>query len=209
MGMNEKILWYIADPMCSWCWGFMPVIEAIRHEYGGRVKVELLLGGLRPGTKDPMQSTQREEIRHHWRAVQRMTGQPFTFEGAMPEGFVYDTEPASRGVVAVSIINPKVIFPFFKAVQFAFYVEQQDVTSAVVLAQLATSVGVDAQRFLEVFESDTAKRRTVDHFNKARRWGVHGFPAVVMQNAAGYSPLTTGYHSFKELRPKLDEWLET
>ncbi len=78
--MNEKILWYIADPMCSWCWGFMPVIEAIRHEYGGRLKVELLLGGLRPGTKEPMQSTQREEICHHWRAVQRMTGQPFTFK---------------------------------------------------------------------------------------------------------------------------------
>ncbi|SCX88989.1 putative protein-disulfide isomerase [Nitrosospira sp. Nl5] len=207
--MSEKILWYIADPMCSWCWGFMPVIESIRHEYGGRLKVELLLGGLRPGTKDPMPSAQREEILRHWRTVQRTTGQPFDFEGAMPEGFVYDTEPASRGVVAVSIINPKVIFPFFKAVQSAFYVEQRDVTNAAVLAQLAAGVGLEAQRFLRVFESDTARKRTLDHFNKARQWGVHGFPAVVMQNAAGYTPLTTGYRSFKELRPQLDEWLET
>lgn len=207
--MREKILWYIADPMCSWCWGFMPVIETIRHEYGGRLKVELLLGGLRPGTKDPMSSTQREEILRHWRTVQRTTGQPFHFEGAMPEGFIYDTEPASRGVVAVSIINAKVIFPFFKAVQSAFYVEQLDVTSAVMLMQLAANTGLDAQRFLEVFESDTAKKRTLDHFNKARQWGVHGFPAVVMQNAAGYSPLATGYRPFKELRPQLDEWLET
>lgn len=206
--MSEKILWYIADPMCSWCWGFMPVIESIRHEYGGRLKVELLLGGLRPGTKNPMPSAQREEILRHWRTVQRTTGQPFHFESAMPEGFVYDTEPASRGVVAVSIINPKVIFPFFKAVQSAFYVEQQDVTNAAVLMQLATNVRLNAQRFLEVFESDTAKKRTLDHFNKARQWGVHGFPAVVMQNAAGCSPLTTGYRSFEELRPQLDEWLE-
>lgn len=206
--MSEKILWYIADPMCSWCWGFMPVIEMIRHEYGGRLKVELLLGGLRPGTKDPMTSTQREEILRHWRTVQHTTGQPFCFEGAMPEGFIYDTEPASRGVVAVSSINPKVTFPFFKAVQSAFYVEQLDVTNAAVLMQLAANVRLNAQRFLEVFESDTAKKRTLDHFNKARQWGVHGFPAVVMQNAAGYSPLTTGYRSFEELRPQLDEWLE-
>ena len=92
-------------------------------------KVELLLGGLRPGTKDPMPSAQREQILHHWRTVQRMTGQPFKFEGAMPEGFIYDTEPASRGVVTVSIINPEGIFSFFKTVQSAFYVEQQDVTS--------------------------------------------------------------------------------
>lgn len=207
--MSEKILWYIADPMCSWCWGFMPVIEMIRHEYGGRLKVELLLGGLRPGTKDPMTSTQREEILHHWRTVQRATGQPFCFEGAMPEGFIYDTEPASRGVVAVSSINPKVTFPFFKAVQSAFYVGQLDVTNAAVLMQLAANVRLNAQRFLEVFESDTAKKQTLDHFNKARQWGVHGFPTLVMQNAAGYSPLTTGYRSFEELRPQLDEWLET
>ncbi|MGH8762845.1 MAG: DsbA family protein [Nitrosospira sp.] len=206
--MSEKILWYIADPMCSWCWGFAPVIETIRHEYGGRLKVELLLGGLRPGTKDPMTSTQREEILRHWRTVQRTTGQPFCFEGAMPEGFIYDTEPASRGVVVVSSINPKVIFPFFKAVQSAFYVEQLDVTNAAVLMQLAANVRLNAQRFLEIFESDTAKKRTLDHFNKARQWGVHGFPTVVMQNAAGYSPLTSGYRSFEELRPQLDEWLE-
>jgi putative protein-disulfide isomerase len=111
--------------------------------------------------------------------------------------------------VAVSIISPNIVFPFLKTVQFAFYVEQQDVTSANPLAKLATSVGVDEQRFLEVFRSDTAKRRTVDYFNKARGWGVHSFPAVVMQNAAGYSALVTGYHSFKEVCPKLDEWLET
>ncbi len=207
--MNGKTLWYIADPMCSWCWGFMPVIETIRHEYGGRLKVELLLGGLRPGTKDPMPSTQREEILRHWQTVQRMTGQPFFFEGAMPEGFIYDTEPASRGVAAVSIINSKVIFPFFKAAQYAFYAERRDVTSAVELMQIAAQVGLNAQRFLEVFESHTAKARTLAHFNKARQWGVHGFPNLAMQNAAGYTPLTTGYRSFKELRPQLDEWLET
>jgi putative protein-disulfide isomerase len=140
--------------------------------------------------------------------VQRMTGQPFEFEGAMPEGFIYDTEPASRGVVTVSIINSRLIFPFFRAVQSAFYAGQRDVTHAVVLTQLATGIGLDAQRFREVFESDTANRQTLEHFNKARQWGVHGFPAVVMQNAAGYTPLTTGYRSFQELRPQLDEWLE-
>ena len=58
--MNERTLWYVADPMCSWCWGFSPVIEAIQREYGGRLEVEVLLGGLRPGTKDPMPPAQRE-----------------------------------------------------------------------------------------------------------------------------------------------------
>ncbi|KIO49210.1 DsbA family protein [Nitrosospira sp. NpAV] len=206
--MNEKTLWYIADPMCSWCWGFSPVIEAIRREYGAPLKVELLLGGLRPGTKDPMPSTQREEILRHWHAVQRRTGQPFKFEGAMPTGFIYNTEPASRGVVAASIIDSHTVFPFFKAVQSAFYVEQQDVTTAVVLTRLAADVGLNAGYFSRVFESDTAKHQTLDHFQKVRQWGVHGFPTTIMQDATSYSVLTNGYCPFEELRPKLDEWLK-
>lgn len=206
--MNKKNLWYIADPMCSWCWGFSPVIEAIRREYGDRLKIELLLGGLRPGTKDPMPSTQREAILHHWLAVHRMTGQPFQFKGAMPAGFIYDTEPASRSVVAVSMINSDTIFSFFKAVQSAFYVEQRDVTTAVVLTRLAVDAGLDAYHFLQVFESDIAKSQTLGHFQKARQWGVHGFPTVIMQDATGHSVLTSGYCPFEELRSKLDEWLK-
>lgn len=206
--MSEKTLWYIADPMCSWCWGFSPVIEEIRNECGTLVKVELLLGGLRPGTKEPMPSSQREEILRHWHSVQRATGQPFQFEGAMPEGFIYDTEPASRAVLAVSRIAPDLTFPFLKTVQTAFYVEQQNVTSPGVLAQLATNVGLDAQSFSQVFESDAVKKLMLAQFHKARLWGVHGFPAVIGQSGADYTLLTNGYCSLEALRGKLGKWLE-
>lgn len=205
--MSEKTLWYVADPMCSWCWGFMPVIERIRNEYGNRLKVELLLGGLRPGTKDSISAAQRQEILHHWHTVHRTTGQPFRFEGAMPEGFVYDTEPASRGVIAVSLINPLAVFPFFKAVQSAFYVAQQNVTDPIVLSQLATDAGLDARRFLRTFESDTGRNLTLAHFQKARQWGVHGFPSLIAQSGENYSLLAAGYCQFEELRLKLDDLL--
>jgi putative protein-disulfide isomerase len=207
LAMNERTLWYVADPMCSWCWGFSPVIEAIQREYGARLEIEVLLGGLRPGTKYPMPPAQREQILHHWRTVQQLTAQPFQFEGALPEGFVYDTEPASRGVVTVSLINREAIFSFFKIVQAAFYMEQQDVTNSIVLSQLASSVGIDAQQFERTFESDIAKRLTLEHFRKARQWGVHGFPTLIGQSGADYRLLSTGYCSLDELLPKLDGWL--
>jgi putative protein-disulfide isomerase len=206
--MKEKMLWYIADPMCSWCWGFLPVIERIRNEYGERLKVELLLGGLRPGTKDPLPSSQREQILHHWHNVQRVTGQTFQFEGAMPEGFIYDTEPASRAVLSVAQIIPDLIFPFLKIVQTAFYVEQQNVTNPEVLARLVEGTGLDGQQFLQVFESDTSKNLTLAHFKKAHEWGVRGFPTLIGQRK-GYSRLlTSGYCSYEELREKIDRWGE-
>jgi len=206
--MNEKILWYIADPMCSWCWGFAPIIKSIRLNYSEQLKIEPVMGGLRSG-KLAMASEQRAEILNHWKAVNEMTGQPFSFEGAMPEGFIYDTEPSCRGMVAMALINPSLVFSLLESIQFSFYVEQKDVTNPRVLAELAGKIGVDMDLYLQVFESDDAKKKVSIHFNKVRQWGVNSFPTIAVQNAAGYSILNKGYCLSDELFPKIDEWLST
>jgi len=203
----SRILWYFADPMCSWCWGFAPVISAIKAAYADRLKVALLLGGLRPGTTEPMTAALRREILHHWHEVQRRTGQPFTFEDAMPEGFVYDTEPPSRAVAAVAEINPEETFPYFKTVQAAFYVHRQDVTQSQTLAALAESHHILTSQFLERFHAADVKAKTRMHFQQTRQAGVRGFPTVLLQDASGSTLLTHGYRPFDELRPEIDAWL--
>ncbi|MCK7496210.1 MAG: hypothetical protein MZW92_38730 [Comamonadaceae bacterium] len=45
---TPPILWYVADPMCSWCWGFAPVIEGIKAAYCERMKIALMLGACGP-----------------------------------------------------------------------------------------------------------------------------------------------------------------
>jgi len=204
---SSPILWYFADPMCSWCWGFSPVIEALRGSHREKVKIALMLGGLRPGTTGPMMPQQREDILHHWRSVQAMTGQAFSFEGALPAGFVYDTEPASRAVITAGAIDPKATFPYFKSVQQAFYVEQRDVTRPAELAALAQDQGMEAEDFLARFESEEMKRRTQQHFLHTRQAGVKGFPALIASDASGPTRLSEGCRSLEEVRSALDAWL--
>ena len=201
------ILWYIADPMCSWCWGFSPVIEAIRDEYADRLEIALILGGLRPGTSEAVTPEFRTEILEHWRHVHDATGQPFQFDGAMPEGFVYDTEPPSRAVIAVSEIDPEATFAMFRAVQQAFYAEQRDVTLGNVLGQLAADLRIEATAFAECFDSNTVRDKTQAHFQLARQMGVRGFPTVLLQKAEAYRLLTYGYRPLDDLRPDIDRWL--
>ena len=205
--MNQPKLCYFADPMCSWCWGFTPVIEEIEKAYKDRLKVNFVMGGLRPGTVETMTPQMREEILHHWHAVQDMSGQVFTFEGAMPEGFIYDTEIPSRGVVAVSEMNPDATGLYFKSVQSAFYVDQKDVTKPEVLAQLAVEGGMKADPFLELFHSEAIRNKTREQFRQALEWHVRGFPTVVLQKGEGHELLTHGYRPFHELQPTLDAWL--
>lgn len=206
--MSAPILWYFADPMCSWCWGFSPAIEALRDEYRDRMKIALVLGGLRPGVTEAMTPTVREEILHHWHAVHDRTGQPFRFEGALPEGYMYDTEPASRAVVTVSGIEPSLIFPLFKAIQSAFYAEGRDVTQAAVLSELASGLGVDAAAFLNAFDSDAARAKTQAHFRQARQAGVRGFPTLIMQQGEQLQPISNGCLPLEIVREAIDRYLE-
>ena len=202
-----RILWYFADPMCSWCWGFTPVISAIKESYADQFKIALIMGGLRPWTTEPMLPVQREEILHHWRAVHQRTSQPFLFDDAMPSGFVYDTEPASRAVIAVAEINPQETFPYFKSVQAAFYTQGLNVTQPATLATLAELHQISTALFLELFHSEAVALRTREHFRQAQQAGVRGFPTLVMQDSSGLSLLTHGYRPFSELQPDLAAWL--
>jgi len=205
--MATPILWYFADPMCSWCWGFSPVIEALRDEYRERMKIALVLGGLRPGETAPMTAAGREEILHHWREVHARTGQAFRFDNALPQGFVYDTEPASRAVVTVGGLDPALIFPLFKEIQSAFYAEGRDVTQTDVLADLAAALGVDAAAFLGAFDSDAARAKTQAHFRQARQAGVRGFPALILQQDAQLLPVSNGCQPLDTVRAAIDACL--
>lgn len=204
--MTAPILWYFADPMCSWCWGFSPVIEALRAQYHDRMKIALVLGGLRHETA-PMTAAQRDDILQHWHAVQARTGQPFRFDGALPEGFVYDTEPACRAVATVGGLDPAQVFPLFRAIQSAFYAEGRDVTRSAVLAELVSGLGVDAARFLAAFDSDEARARTQAHFRQARVAGVRGFPALILQLDTQLHPVSSGCESLEAVQGTLDAHL--
>ena len=205
--MNPPILWYVADPMCSWCWGFAPVIDALRATCRDRVRPALVLGGLRPGTTEALTADARETILHHWHAVHARTGQPFRFEGALPEGFVYDTEPACRAVAVAGELEPARVFDLFQTIQRAFYAEGRDVTQRTTLTDLATGLGIDADAFARAFDSARARARTAAHFRQARLAGVTGFPTLILQTSDRLHTVSHGCLPLDTVRAALDRYL--
>ena len=199
-------LFYFADPMCSWCWGFSPVIEALVRAFPA-LPVSLIMGGLRAGNSAPTAPAFRAEIQQHWREVQRRTGQAFLFDQALPDGFIYDTEPACRAVVTLTELNRPVALAYFRSVQKAFYMEHADVTGIDTLSRLASGFAIADGDFRQHFESEAVRAKTRRHFAFAQQVGVRGFPTVVLGDARGYRLLTHGYRPFDVLRPLLEEWM--
>ncbi|TVR98880.1 MAG: DsbA family protein [Rhodospirillales bacterium] len=204
--MPRQVL-YFADPMCSWCWGFAPVLAAIRSTVGDMADMRLIVGGLRAGESRPMNARAKAVIRHHWEAVQAETGQPFSFGFFDREGFVYDTEPAGRAVVAMRCFAPEATLDYFAAVQRAFYADGQDVTDAAVLAALARPFGMDAEAFSILFTAAEIRDATHADFATTAAAGVSGFPTVVLRSGSHFDLLTAGYRPFTELEPAVRAWL--
>lgn len=206
-GEPRPLLLYCADPMCSWCWGFSPALAQLAMRYRESLTVSILVGGLRAGSTVPTDARFREEILQHWRAVHARSHQPFAFDGALPDGFVYDTEPPCRAVATVHDLAPDESPRFFHRLQQAFYVEQQPITHSDVLARLAASASVSPETFSAHFASEAMRARTRQLFVLTRELGVRGFPTVLMVDAERVQLLTHGYQPLEPLLPIVDNWL--
>lgn len=209
--MDGPHLIYFADPMCSWCYGFSPVIDAVRHAYGNALPIRVVMGGLRPGTEAPMTDQAKREIVGHWNHVHEATGLPFDGAVLDREGFVYDTDPAARAVVVVRREGEDVAVRFLAAAQRAFYAENRDVTSGAVLADLAADFGFDRGAFLQAWEAEDAKAETWRDYALSQRAGVTGFPTLVGgPNEHGvFGVVTRGYAPGEQVLAVLKSWISS
>lgn len=205
--MSARLL-YVMDPMCSWCWGFSPIAEALVEQAQAKgVELHLVVGGLRTGGAS-LEPAKRRYILEHWQAVNEATGQPFTFEGALPEGFVYDTEPACRALVAARSLAPDCAWKLVKLIQQAFYVQGRDVTQASVLVELAETAGVPRIEFAAAFDSTEQQAATAADIAWVQDLGIAGFPTLLAEHNGQLALLTNGYQTLEPLADLLGRWLE-
>ena len=201
-------LLYIADPMCSWCWGFHPVIAAIHDEFAASFAPVLILGGLRPWTKHALSDADRAKLQEHWGHVAQASSQPFSSALITRSDFVYDTEPAARAVITAQSLHPGQGLAFLGALQSAFYADARDITREEVLADIAQELGHERADFAALLASLEARAETIRHFQSALRMGVRGFPTLIAvdKNNAGEA-ICTGYAPLSEVRARLEAYL--
>ena len=192
--------------MCSWCWGFAPVLEQIQREHP--VPMEFVLGGLRPGPNaEAVDDRMRAFLREHWDQVEKISGQPFDHSTLERDGFVYDTEPPSVAVVAVRQLAPEQALPYFVRLQRAFYAEAKDITDPETLAILAQELSIDVGGFLELLAERSTQRAAWDDFSRARTMGISAFPALVGAQGHDLEILSPGYLPYERVAAGVEDWL--
>jgi putative protein-disulfide isomerase len=144
----------------------------------------------------------------YWQAVNASTGQLFNFNDGLPEGLVYDTEPACRALVTARALAPELVLPLNRLIQRAFYTQGVDVTRASVLVELAERAGIPRIVFAEAFDSAAQRAATAADVSWVQDLGIAGFPTLLAERNGQMALLTNGYQPLDVLQPLLGRWLE-
>lgn len=204
----DKELIYIADPMCSWCWGFSPVIDRVADLIRGKATLRVLPGGLRTDTQMPLSEHEVAYVMGEWRKIAEKTGQPFDFEQPLDSTYVYNTGPSCRALSLMNRERPACGLDYLRSLQQAFYVGRRDLKDPQVLADYAQSYGVARAQFLERFDQPATLDAMDADIHFVRQCGIEGFPAVLMRTGPRIQKLTIGYQPYEVLEPHLLRWLQ-
>lgn len=189
---------FVIDPMCSWCWGFHPIIETLREKYAHKYTYTLVLGGLRGSGQMAWNAKSKAYLKTHWDAVASKTGQPFSAHTLNRTDFDYNTHPSCKAVLSVrELWGDAVAFDYLGKIQEAFYKEGKDITQVEVLASYIPKK--DTNTFLDFYHAPRTQVLLEHDFSKARSMGANAFPSVVKIDADGHMLCLSGYRPLEEL----------
>ena len=205
--MTDAELIYVGDPMCSWCYGFGPVLERLDERFD--FPTRLVVGGLRPGpAAEVLDERLRTTLRHHWEEIGERTGQPFDLTGLDREDWTYDTLTPDSAAVTMRELDSDAAIPFFVRLQSAFYAEGIDVTDPAVYPDLLEGFDVDPDEFVDRLTSDEMQQATYRDFSEARALGANGFPTTLLRAGDDIYLVARGYAPYEMLEPALTEFLK-
>lgn len=188
------VLHYVFDPLCGWCWGAAPLLQATAAQLPG-LSLVLHGGGLFAGAaRRPITPELRAYVQPHDRRIQALSGQPFGSgytDGLLREpDAVLDSEPPITAVLAASELGgAHVGLALLERVQRAHYVEGQRIAEPAVLQGLAREQGLDGAAFEATYER-LSGAATQAHLRESRALmqagGVQGFPSLLLQAPDGH-----------------------
>lgn len=188
------ILHYIYDPLCGWCYGAAPLVQAARGITG--LTIEAHGGGMMTGgNRQPVTEALRRYVMPHDERIAGLTGQVFGpdyFDGLLRDsGAVFDSAPPTTAILAAQTLDGRGL-DLLQRLQRAHYVEGRRIADPAELRRLAVEIGLDEAAFQAAYAA-TEGAATERHIAQSRellgRVRGSGFPTLALERDGVYELL--------------------
>lgn len=187
-------LYYVHDPMCSWCWAFRPVWQQVKQSLPEGIVVQELLGGLAPDSDAPMPLEMQSHLQAVWQRICSVVpGTQFNFEFWTSNTPRRSTYPACRAVIAAGRLDKELSEAMTLAIQQAYYLEARNPSDETVLTSLAVDLGLEADQFTRLLSAPATQQTLLDNIQQHQTLGARGFPSLVLQTPRGTTFIEHSY----------------
>ncbi len=213
--MTEATLFYIHDPMCSWCWGFNKTWTTLRQKLeADSIGITYVAGGLAPDSDQPMPSNMQTMLQNTWsRIEQAIPGTQFNHDfwsSCQPRRSTY---PACRAVIAAKQFDSKYETAMIFEIQQAYYLNAKNPSDEDTLIACAQSIGLDLNDFRESLYSEPVQKLFEEDIHQyhqlARATGVSGFPSLVISKDGALQGIGLDYLDANTMYDQVSTFVHT
>jgi putative protein-disulfide isomerase len=205
----QAVLYYAHDPMCSWCWGFAPVLAELAAGLPGHVSYRRLLGGLAQDTEAPMPPEMRQRIQSTWHRIQEtVPGAVFNFDFWTQCKPRRSTWASCRAVIAARNQGMEFDRLMTAAIQHAYYLQARNPSDKTILMELAGELGLDMEQFADSLDSEETRKVLEQEMQQCAALRVGSFPALVLQSETSEWHIPVDYRAAAPILTLIDELLE-
>jgi putative protein-disulfide isomerase len=199
-------IYYVHDPMCSWCYGFAPALAGLLAGLPPHIRYRRLLGGLAPDCAEPMGEDMRTRLQDTWRRIEgSIPGIQFNFDfwtRCTPRRSTY---PACRAVIAARVQDPALDQAMTSAIQHAYYREARNPSDRDTLIALAGEIGADSDMFAATLDAPGTVAALAAEMAIARDLGATGYPSLVLDCAGSRWPIPVDYADPKAMLATIEQ----
>ena len=186
------VLYYVHDPMCSWCWAFRPTLAALLQALPAGIEPRKLLGGLAADSDQPMPAAMQQRIQATWRQIeQSVPGTRFNFDFWTRCAPRRSTYPACRAVILAE--HAGLGEAMNRLIQEAYYLQARNPSDKATLVELALELGLDGPRFAAELDADDTQRELEQQIAHSRALDVSSYPSLVLVSDDGHWPIAIDY----------------
>ncbi|MET0075118.1 MAG: DsbA family protein [Candidatus Thiodiazotropha lotti] len=193
MSLNQH-LYYIHDPMCSWCWAFRPTLHRLLSKLPSKITTSYLLGGLAPESDKPLEVDLQNKIMETWKLIQsQLPDTEFNYEFWTKNIPRRSTYPACRSVIAARQIDHTKEEDMIYAIQQAYYIKAMNPSDYHILEGLAINIGINGTFFSNVIHSNATTKQLMSEIEQSRSMGIYSFPSLVFKVDNRYKKIPIEY----------------
>lgn len=199
---------YLFDPLCGWCYGFGSHMQRFAANHTNKIQFTVISGGMVTGDRVGPLSQIASYIKDSVPRLEQLTGEHFgqafldDLNGA--GSTIMDSTPPSKAFVILKEQFPNHQVDLAHALQSLFYKNGLDFNKTESYQSLCEQFGMDFSLFEEKFNSMSYQLATKDEFKEAARYGVSGYPTVVLRHGSQYFMLAHGFTSSDMLESTLE-----